>query len=63
KYYELAVLHRQSQLTVVHGIGEGKLREEIHEMLKGKKEVTSFINQFHPLFGYGATEIFFQYKK
>jgi dsDNA-specific endonuclease/ATPase MutS2 len=46
---------------VIHGIGEGKLRDEIHDILRLKKEVKSFVNQYDPRFGYGATEIFFQY--
>jgi hypothetical protein len=62
KYYELAVLHVQPSLTVIHGVGEGKLRDEIHEILRTKKEVKSFVNQYHPRYGYGATEIFFQYR-
>ncbi|HET9055376.1 MAG TPA: Smr/MutS family protein [Chitinophagaceae bacterium] len=61
KYYQLAVMHRQSQLIVVHGLGTGKLRDEIHGILRLKNEVKSFVNQFHPSFGYGATEIYFQY--
>jgi len=61
KYYELALAHIQPSLIVIHGVGEGKLRDEIHERLRMKKEVKSFINQYHPLYGYGATEIFFQY--
>ena len=61
KWYELALAHRQSQLIVIHGIGSGKLRDEIHDILRLKKEVKSFINQYHPSFGYGATEIYFQY--
>lgn len=61
KYYELAVLHHQPQLIVVHGVGTGKLRDEIHDALRLKKEVKSFVNQYHPSFGYGATEIYFQY--
>jgi len=61
KYYDLAVAHMQPSLTVVHGIGTGKLREEIHEQLKHRKEVKTFVNQYHPAFGYGATEIFFGY--
>jgi hypothetical protein len=61
KYYELSVAHRQPTLVVIHGIGEGKLRDEIHEKLRLKKEVKSFVNQFHPLYGYGATEIYFQH--
>ncbi len=61
KYYNLALAHHQPNLTVIHGIGTGKLREEIHEILKSKKEVKSFVNQYHHNFGFGATEIFFQY--
>jgi hypothetical protein len=60
KYYELAVAHRQATLIVIHGVGEGKLRDEIHDILKLKNEVKSFVNQFHPLYGYGATEIYFK---
>ncbi len=61
KYFNLAVAHRQPDLIVIHGIGKGKLREEIHEILKLKPEVKSFVNQYHHNYGYGATEIFFQY--
>jgi hypothetical protein len=60
KYYNLAVAHRQHKLIVIHGIGTGKLRDEIHEILKSKKEVRTFVNQYHPDFGFGATEIFFK---
>lgn len=61
KYYYLAVAHHLPQLIVVHGIGTGKLKEEIHEILKSKKEVKSFVNQYHSSYGYGATEIYFSY--
>ena len=61
KYYELALAHHQHSLIIIHGVGEGKLRDEIHEMLRLKREVKSFVNQYDPRFGYGATEIFFQY--
>ena len=60
KYYELALLHHLPQLIVIHGVGTGKLRDEIHDVLRMKQEVKSFINQFHPNFGFGATEIFFK---
>lgn len=59
KYYDLALQHHQSMLIVVHGVGTGKLRDEIHDILRHKKEVKTFVNQFHPSFGYGATEIYF----
>src|SRR5215470_9220084 len=61
KYYDLAVAHMQPSLIVVHGVGTGRLREEIHEQLKHRREVKTFVNQYHPAFGYGATEIFFEY--
>jgi len=61
KWYDLAVAHHQPGLIVIHGIGKGRLKEEIHDILKTKREVKSFVNQYEPRFGYGATEIFFQY--
>ncbi len=61
KWYDLAIAHRQASLIVIHGVGEGKLRDEIHDILKTKREVKTFINQYDPRFGYGATEIFFQH--
>ena len=62
KYYDLAIAHRQPTLIVIHGVGEGVLRNEIHDILRLKREVKSFVNQYHPSFGYGATEIYFQYE-
>lgn len=62
KYYNLAILHFQPVLTIIHGVGTGKLRDEIHDILRLKKEVKSFINQYSHLYGYGATEIYFEYK-
>ncbi len=61
KYYNLAVAHRQPNLIIIHGVGTGKLRDEVHEILKTKREVRTFANQYHPNFGFGATEIFLQY--
>ncbi len=61
KYYELAVAHHLPVFTVIHGVGAGKLKDEIHDILRLKKEVKSFVNQYTDRFGYGATEIYFQY--
>jgi len=61
KYYDLAIAHRQPNLIVIHGVGKGRLKEEIHDLLKTKKEVKNFFNQYDPRFGYGATEILFHY--
>lgn len=61
KHLESNIAHHQPKLTVIHGNGSGRLRDEIHEQLRTRREVKSFVNQYHPLFGYGATEIYFQY--
>lgn len=61
KYYDLALAHHLPSLIVIHGIGSGKLRDEIHEQLRLRREVKSFMNRYHPAYGYGATEVFFQY--
>ncbi len=61
KQYDLSIAHRQPSLIIIHGVGSGKLRDEIHELLKAKREVKNFFNKYDPRFGYGATEIIFQY--
>ena len=61
KFYDLAVAHYLPSLIIIHGVGIGKLRDEIHDMLRLKKEVKSFINQYTAAYGYGATEIYFSY--
>ncbi|MBS1597754.1 MAG: Smr/MutS family protein [Bacteroidetes bacterium] len=61
KYIDLAIAHKQPSMIVIHGVGTGKLRDEIHEVLRLRREVKTFINQYDPRYGYGATEIFFQY--
>jgi hypothetical protein len=62
KWMDIAVAHKQAELIVIHGVGAGKLREEVHEFLKTRKEVKHFINQYDSRFGYGATRVLFQYK-
>lgn len=60
KYYHLAIVHHLPSMIVIHGVGEGVLRNEIHDILRLKREVRSFVNQHHPAYGFGATEIFFK---
>jgi Mismatch repair ATPase (MutS family) len=61
KYFELAMAHHLPWMIVIHGLGSGRLRDEIHEILRLRKGVKRFVNQYHPAYGYGATEIYFQY--
>lgn len=56
KAYRLGVSH----VFVIHGVGEGKLKDAIAERLRGRPEVAKFKNEFHPRYGYGATEVIFR---
>ncbi|RQH21817.1 hypothetical protein D5R40_31195 [Okeania hirsuta] len=47
------------RVFVIHGVGEGKLRNAIATRLIKYPEVVSFKNEFHPRYGFGATEIIF----
>ncbi len=61
KWFELAQFNHLPSMVIIHGVGKGKLKAEIHDLLKVKKGVKHFINQYADLYGYGATEVFFEY--
>jgi hypothetical protein len=61
KWFELAKLNQLPSMIIIHGVGKGKLKQEIHDLLKVKPKVKSFINQYSDFYGYGATEVFFEY--
>lgn len=47
------------RIFIIHGIGKGKLKGAIAESLSKNKQVKSFKNEFHPKYGWGATEVIF----
>lgn len=47
------------RVFVIHGVGEGKLRDAISTRLVQMPEIKSFKNEYHPRYGYGATEVIF----
>jgi hypothetical protein len=61
KWFELARLNHLPSMIIIHGVGKGKLKAEIHDLLKVKSGVKSFVNQYSDFYGYGATEVFFEY--
>lgn len=61
KWFELAKVNQLPSMIFIHGVGKGKLKQEIHDLLKVKSNVKSFINQYSDFYGYGATEVFFEY--
>lgn len=55
KAYRLGV----PKVFVIHGIGKGKLRDEIATKLLQEYTISTFKNDYHPKYGFGATEIIF----
>lgn len=58
-YLNQAIRLGVERVFVIHGVGEGKLRNAIATRLIKYPEVVSFKNEFHPRYGFGATEIIF----
>jgi hypothetical protein len=56
-----AINNHQQSLVVIHGVGKGRLKEEIHNMRRSVAEVDFFLADWNPRYGYGATEIFFRH--
>lgn len=59
KQLDINIAHKLPSMIIIHGIGKGKLRDEIHEYLRTRPEVKTFVNRYHPAYGYGATEVYF----
>ena len=56
----LSLAHGKKSLIVIHGLGKGKLRVAVHEILSSTDGVVRYINEWKGGFGYGATEVFFE---
>jgi len=54
---DAAVASRKMEIRVIHGIGKGKLKAEIHKMLAKHPQVVSFENDHHIRYGWGSTLI------
>ncbi|GAA4467075.1 hypothetical protein GCM10023093_22270 [Nemorincola caseinilytica] len=61
RYLHLAIMHRLERMIVIHGLGKGKLRDEVHAMLKATPEVGRYKNEWSGRYGFGATEVTFRY--
>ena len=47
------------RLIVVHGLGRGVLRGAVHEVLRRTPGVARFSDDWHPRYGFGATQVWF----
>ena len=57
KFMADAIRLGMTKVYVIHGIGEGKLKDHIASKLLQMPEVKTFKNEFHPKYGFGATEV------
>lgn len=59
-YLSQAIRLGVDRVFIIHGMGEGKLKNMIASRLIQSPDVVSFKNEFHPRYGYGATEVIFK---
>jgi dsDNA-specific endonuclease/ATPase MutS2 len=46
------------KVYIIHGLGKGRLRNDIQKRLSRNPYVRMFQNQHHHKYGFGATEVF-----
>ena len=51
------------EVFVIHGVGEGKLKQYVADYLRRHALVRTFRNEHHPRYGFGATEVFLKKDK
>jgi hypothetical protein len=60
RYLDKAYTVGAERVFVIHGVGKGKLRDAIATRLMQNNQVKTFNNDYHPRYGFGATEIIFK---
>ncbi len=57
---DAAIAAGQHSMVVIHGVGSGRLKKEVHHILSKHPQVRSFQPSFEAKYGFGATEVFFR---
>jgi len=60
EYLEEAYMLGIEKVYLLHGVGKGRLKDELAKMLKSSSMVREFKNEYHGQFGFGATEVTFK---
>ena len=55
-----AVVQGKVELRVIHGVGKGKLKEEVHKIIARHPHVKSYENTYHNRYGWGSTIVHFK---
>ncbi|MBS1773838.1 MAG: Smr/MutS family protein [Bacteroidetes bacterium] len=61
KHLDTVIANRQERTVIIHGLGKGVLKDEVHKILREIPEVTRFSNEWLGQYGFGATEVWFKY--
>lgn len=59
-YMDKAIQVGAERVFIIHGVGKGKLRDAIATRLMQNTFVKTFNNNYHPRYGFGATEVVFK---
>lgn len=57
RFLDKAIRLGVPRIFIIHGVGEGKLRDSIAEHLRTNPDVVKYKNEYHHKYGYGATEV------
>ncbi len=57
KTLDAAIVHQLTEITFIHGAGNGTLKHEIHKILSKHPKVQTFMDARKEKFGYGATKV------
>jgi Smr domain len=60
KALERAIASGKLEFRAVHGLGTGKLKQEIFKILDKHPHVRSYENSYHSRYGFGSTLIYLQ---
>ncbi|TXF88587.1 hypothetical protein FUA23_14055 [Neolewinella aurantiaca] len=58
-YLSMALKLGVDNIFVIHGVGDGILKREVHKVLSKTRYVRKFKNEYNKKYGYGATEVIF----
>lgn len=57
QYLDDAIRLGVERVFIIHGLGKGRLRKSIARRLQRNPQVMDFRNDYHPNYGFGATEV------
>ena len=60
KTLDAAIVHQMPSIVIIHGVGNGTLRDQIHKTISKHPQVRTFMDAKKEKFGYGATEVIFK---